>query len=220
MHFTDAKFIKKLLIGSVLSLITIFISLFIFKTVYFKPVDVVIDPGHGGEDFGAVYNGRNEKDDNLKLALLVENELGERGISCKLTRKKDDFISLEKRCITANERQSKLFVALHRNSAENAKGVEVWINSNTPAEDKILAENILLELDKTQITINRGLKSGYAGDKNKNYFVNEHTEMPSCLLELGFITNDEDNKLYDDYLADYASAIADGIEKGLSDIYG
>lgn len=219
MHFTDIKSIKKLMVISILFAIIIIVFSVFLKVAYYREVDVVIDPGHGGEDYGAVFNGRNEKEDNLNLALLVEKELDKRGISCKLTREKDVFVSLEKRCITANERQAKLFVALHRNSADDAQGVEVWINSKNPSDDRILAESILSELDKTTVSLNRGIKTGYAGNENKNYFVNEHTEMPSCLLELGFITNDEDNRHYDAFLARYASAIADGIEKSLNDIY-
>lgn len=58
-------------------------------------VDVVIDPGHGGNDVGAQYEGRNEKDDNLDLALLVTDNLKDMGVKVKLTRDDDTFISLE-----------------------------------------------------------------------------------------------------------------------------
>ena len=184
-------------------------------------VDVVIDPtglrveaGHGGNDVGAQYEGRNEKDDNLDLALLVTDNLKDMGVKVKLTRDDDTFISLEKRCKIANRRRAKLFVALHRNSADSGKGVEIWISSDAPQKDTALAENILSELDEVGISKNRGVKAGYArGDGN--YYVNSHTNMASCLAEIGFITSEEDNKLLDDNLNAYAEAIATAIKNTL-----
>ena len=220
MNFTELKTFRKLIFIGCIFLCLSTLAFFIFRSSYYRQVDVVIDAGHGGDDYGATYNGRNEKDDNLALALLVAQELDEKGITYKLTRNSDVFISLEKRCIIANERNARLFVALHRNSAENAKGVEIWINSEAPEEDKMLAENIMTALSAEQISLNRGVKTGYAGGSSKNYFVNSHTEMPSCLVELGFITDETDNGLYDENLESYALAIANGIEKSISDIYG
>lgn len=217
----DKKTVKIIAL-SVAAALILFAAVFAVKSVVdwynYRPVDVVIDPGHGGDDLGAVYGSRNEKDDNLNLALLVAQELEEREITYKLTREKDEFISLEERCITANERTAKLFVALHRNSAENAEGVEIWINSEDPQKDRTLAENIMSELAQTGISENRGVKTGYARADGKNYFVNSHTEMPSCLVELGFITSEKDNSLYDENLEDYAEAIADGIQKTLNEL--
>lgn len=56
-------------------------------------VDVCLDPGHGGDDSGAQYEGRLEKDDNLELALAVEKELKARGVKVCMTRDDDTFIS-------------------------------------------------------------------------------------------------------------------------------
>ena len=171
-------------------------------------VDVVIDPGHGGNDVGAQYEGRND------LALLVADDLKDMGVKVKLTRDDDTFISLKKRCKIANRRRAKLFVALHRNSADSGKGVEIWISSDAPQKDTALAENILSELDEVGISKNRGVKAGYArGDGN--YYVNSHTNMASCLAEIGFITSEEDNKLLDDNLNAYAEAIATAIKNTL-----
>lgn len=183
--------------------------------VYFgDSCDVVIDPGHGGEDYGAIYGERNEKDDNLNLALLVHENLEEMGIDAELTRKNDKKISLEKRCLFANRKRAELFVSLHRNSAEGAKGVEIWISDDSPEVDEKLAESILLMLDEVGISDNRGVKEGYArGDGN--YYVNSHTLMPSCLVELGFINSDTDNDLYDKNIEEYAKAVAFAIADNL-----
>lgn len=181
-------------------------------------VDVCLDPGHGGDDSGAQYEGRLEKDDNLELALAVEKELKARGVKVCMTRDDDTFISLAGRCRKANIRQAKLFVALHRNSAENAHGVEIWIHSDSPPKDSALAQNICDALATAGISENRGVKSGFAREDGENYFVNSRTNMPSCLAEIGFITDDGDNRLFDDNLDAYAEAIADGIAKTLNEI--
>ncbi len=181
-------------------------------------VDVCIDPGHGGDDPGAQYEGRSEKDDNLALALLVCEKLEERGVKTHLTRDEDKFISLAARCSAANFRRAKLFVALHRNSAEGAHGVEYWVHSSAPSADTLLAQNICDMLALTEISENRGVKFGFARADGENYFINSRTNMPSCLAEIGFITDDEDNRLFDDNLDAYAEAIADGIAKTLNDI--
>lgn len=204
--------IKIIIIG----FIAIILSVLTASYIIGDSVQVIIDPGHGGDDLGAVFNGRNEKDDNLKIALLVKENLDDMGISAELTRKSDKFISLEKRCKIANSRKAELFVSLHRNSAENANGVEIWIRNDSPQKDSELAENILESLDKAGISLNRGVKAGYARDDGQNYYVNTHTDMPSCLVELGFINNETDNKLFDDNTEKYAQAIADGIKNSLN----
>lgn len=198
--------IKIALIGAIAIIIAIAVAAVILNDT----VQVVIDVGHGGDDVGAEYNGRYEKDDNLAVALLVEEKLKANGIDVVLTRDDDTFISLEKRCKIANRKQAELFVSLHRNSADGAKGVEIWVSSDSPEADVSLAESILQNLDEAGISQNRGVKSGYArGDGN--YYINSHTDMPSCLVELGFINSEEDNELFDQNLDAYAEAVADAI---------
>ena len=185
--------------------------------VYFGDTcDVVIDAGHGGTDFGAIFEERNEKEDNLALALLVYERLEEMGIDAELTRDTDKKISLEKRCSFANRKRAEFFVSLHRNSAEGAKGVEIWVTDDENSEKDVrLAESILSALDEVGISQNRGVKKGYARGEG-NYYVNSHTQMPSCLVELGFINSETDNKLLDEHLNEYASAIAGAIAENLN----
>ena len=180
--------------------------------------DVVIDPGHGGKDYGAIYGNRNEKDDNLNLALLVYENLEEMGIDAELTRDSDKKISLEKRCAFANRKRAELFVSLHRNSADGAKGVEIWVDDNETIKnnlkDRVLAESIINKLENAGISQNRGVKEGYARGEG-NYYVNSHTLMPSCLVELGFINSKTDNNLFDENIEEYAMAIAKAIAENL-----
>ena len=178
---------------------------------------ICIDAGHGGSDVGAEYDGRYEKDDNLRLALAVGEILEENGINVIYTRKKDVFVELEDRAKYANKRHATYFVSLHRNSAESdVSGVEIWINSNALNNEAQLAENILDEIDKVGFGKNRGVKRGYQGNPLSNYLVNSATDMPSCLVEMGFITTERDNELFDENLDEYAAAIADGIMAGIN----
>lgn len=174
---------------------------------------ICIDAGHGGKDAGSVTknNKRYEKDDNLQMALALQKELEKHDIKVILTRKDDTFVSLEKRCQIANFRRADYFVSIHRNSSESGNGVEVWIKSQENEADEKLANNILEELAKTQIQTNRGIKQGTSEDSDKNYYVNQYTKMPSCLIELGFISNQKDNQLLDENKENYAKAITKGI---------
>lgn len=200
---------------AVVGLVAIIIAVSVVAGILGDTAQVVIDPGHGGDDVGAEFNGRYEKDDNLALALLVKEKLDDMGIDAVLTRKTDKFITLEKRCSIANKKKAELFVSLHRNSAEGAKGVEIWIKDDSPEADRALADSILEKLDEAGISENRGVKAGYARSDGKNYYVNSHTDMPSCLVELGFINSETDNELFDEKLNEYAQAIADGIAETL-----
>ena len=177
-------------------------------------VDVVLDPGHGDHDAGATNGDRLEKDDNLAIALATAEELKQMGVNVRLTRSDDRFLSLEKRCRVANRRHAQLFVSLHRNSAEGAHGVEIWIGSENDPDCRALAQAILDGLNAAGISQDRGVKTGYAQGSG-DYYVNKHTRMPSCLVELGFITNAEDNALFDAHLTDYAVAIAQAIRAQL-----
>lgn len=192
------------------------VAILIAACILYAPVQVIIDPGHGGSDVGAEYDGRYEKDDNLALALLVDEKLKVMGVESYLTRDSDKQVSLEKRCEIANRRQAQLYVSLHRNSAEGAKGVEIWISSDAPEADYALAENILNALDEVGIAQNRGVKTGYARGEG-DYYINSHTKMPSCLVELGFINSETDNELLDEKMDGYAEAIANAIAKSITD---
>lgn len=204
---------KKLTAVFVLAVMIIAGTLLLFEYNY-CPVDVIIDPGHGGSDVGAEYNGRYEKDDNLDISLKVCEILKDNGIKAALTRKEDKFISLENRCRIANFRKAKAFVALHRNSADNARGVEIWISGNASDEESALANEIMNSLLQAGISLDRGVKKGYAqGDGD--YYINKHTKMSSCLVELGFINNENDNELFDKNIDSYAEAIAGAVIKYL-----
>lgn len=184
-----------------------------------QKVMVCIDAGHGGKDAGSVSsNGkRYEKEDNLRIALRVKEKLEAQGISVILTREDDTFVSLGNRCKIANWRGADLFVSLHRNSSEKGNGVEIWVSEESDEISEKLALDILTNLEKVGIQQNRGVKSGTSENNGSDYFVNRNTKMPSCLIELGFISNAKDNELLDENLEEYAEAIAKGILQNLKE---
>lgn len=184
---------------------------------------ICLDPGHGGSSTGAVGGDgeRLEKDDNLRISLLVRDILTERGYKVIMTRNDDSDVSLENRCKIANKRRASLFVSIHRNASDGGgNGMEMWVHSSSPTDDLLLAENILSNLENAGISSNRGIHAGYREGENLNYYINRNTKMPSCLAEIGFITNDGDNKDFDEKLSEYALAIADGIEATLREMNG
>lgn len=182
---------------------------------------VCIDPGHGGSSSGATLGKRLEKDDTLRLSLLVRDVLEERGYTVVMTRDNDSDVSLNDRCKIANKARASLFVSIHRNSSTSpsATGMEMWVHSSNPTDDMLLAQNILDCLDTLKIT-NRGIHSGYRDGADMNYYINRHTKMPSVLAEIDFISNKNDNKKYDDNINEYALAIANGIEMTLKEMNG
>lgn len=97
--------LKKIIVA--VAVIAAAVIICVTAALNFSAVDVCIDPGHGGYDSGAEFSGRNEKDDNLAVALLVRDELEKAEIRTCITRDEDEFISLSKRCRIANRhRQS------------------------------------------------------------------------------------------------------------------
>ena len=114
---------------------------------------VVIDPGHGGSDPGAIgRTGLKEKDLVLDIAKRVKKQLNENGVDVVLTRDRDRFIPLEKRAQIANERDVDFFVSIHANSArlKGARGFEVYYLSNAvddSARAVEAAENSFLKFD-------------------------------------------------------------------------
>lgn len=171
---------------------------------------VCLDPGHGGKDPGTNSGERYEKDDVLKLANKTAEYLRTQDVEVVMTRTGDEFPSLEERAQTANESNADYFVSFHRNEGEGY-GVECWVNNEATSAEVTLAENIMSALETVGIQRNRGVKYGSQGDSAENYYVNNHTDMTSCLIEFGFINDTTDNELFDAHLDEYGKAIGEAI---------
>lgn len=184
-----------------------------------KPVDresalcvVCVDAGHGGADQGTAWEGRLEKDDTLALALAVEEALNRRNIYCVLTRSDDTTLSLEDRVAFAETEQADLFLSIHRNSAEaDVCGLEVWVSQGCSDTSMALAQRLEEALIEAGVQDSRGVRSGSQSGSG-SYYVLRMTSMPAALLEMGFIQNEEDNRLFDRRMEDYAAAIAGAVE--------
>lgn len=167
---------------------------------------IALDAGHGGSDPGAVYKGRQEKDDTLDLTLAVGDILKKNGIDVYYTRTTDEYETPFKKATDANNSGADLFVSIHRNSSENPNqysGVETLVYSDTGLKAE-LARNINNQLEDA------GFKN-LGVDERKNLVVLKRTKMPAVLVEVGFINNDKDNYLFDEEFDSIAQAIADGI---------
>ena len=170
---------------------------------------VCIDPGHGGSDQGTSWEGRLEKDDNLKAALALRDALTERNIYSVLTREGDTSLTLEERVAFAQQEQADFYISLHRNAADvSANGIEVWVAENCSATSLALAQRVEQGLTEAGIQNSRGARYGSQSGTG-DYYVLSHTTMPAILVELGFIQDSEDNRLLDQNLDKYAEAIAD-----------
>ena len=198
---------------------------------------LVIDPGHGGKDPGAIgaVLKLKEKDINLAVALklgaLLEKE---KDVKVIYTRKTDVFVPLDERPRIANNANADLFISIHTNSAKNrtAAGIETYVVGSSAAHMEIaMRENavILYEEDyKTRyagfdpnssesyimfdfmqfafldqsINLASGLQDEFRKTSNRSdrgvrqagFLVLKHTNMPSILVELGYISNPEEEK--------------------------
>lgn len=171
---------------------------------------VVIDPGHGGSDPGAVYNGRQEKDDVLRLGKAVGALLEAKGINVVYTREGDIYETPFKKAQDGNSVGADYFVSIHRNSSEypnQYSGAEVLVYSDSGIR-KELANNILDGMEMA------GLKN-LGIDERKDLVVLRRTRMPAVLVEAGFINSDKDNETFDRNFDELAQGIANGILKTL-----
>ncbi len=172
------------------------------------PFSIMLDAGHGGKDPGAIYNGREEKDDVLNLTLETGEILQSNGINVEYTRTTDEYLTPAERALEANNAGVDLFVSIHRNSFptdNDVSGVESLVYDLSGMKLEI-AEEINKQLEAVGF-VNLGVKA------RPNLVVLKRTKMPAVLVEVGFINSDVDNELFD---ANF-TAIAQGIAFGILD---
>ncbi|WP_313130781.1 N-acetylmuramoyl-L-alanine amidase [Anaerocolumna sp.] len=172
---------------------------------------VVIDPGHGGVDSGAVYGNRLEKNDNLNLALAVGKILEGHGVEVLYSRTEDVYSSPIKRAQVANAENADLFIALHRNSSPlpNTYSGVVTLMYDEKGIKPIAAELINRELEKVGFP-DLGI------DIRKDLPILKRTNMPALSVNVGFINTDSDNLLFDEQFEAIANGIAAGILETLN----
>jgi N-acetylmuramoyl-L-alanine amidase len=218
---------------------------------------IVLDPGHGGNDPGAVGKVKKlrEKDVNLAVCLRLKEMLEkELGVQVLMTRSDDVFITLKNRTRFANENHADLFVSVHTNASNNrsAKGVETFYLSTAQTSDaravEALENNVVEEYEGGKSAVAKyddldfilsdlmqtehlensnnmalliqqnlvaGTRSTDRGVKQANFYVLRGAYMPAILIELGFITNTDEEALLasDLYRERLARTIFEGLKR-------
>lgn len=202
-----------------------------------KTFTVVLDPGHGGKDPGALGSSLREKDVNLAVALLVGQliEKSHPDVKVVYTRKTDQFVTLQERPKIANKANADIFISIHSNAAKSksAYGAEVFtigLDKNSANFEVAKRENSVILLEENYKETYEGfdptspesyimfefMQSQYIeqslrlaswvqsefvackrhdrGVRQDNFWVLHQTKMPSILIELGFVTNANEEK--------------------------
>ncbi|WP_018704661.1 N-acetylmuramoyl-L-alanine amidase family protein [Anaeromusa acidaminophila] len=183
---------------------------------------IIIDPGHAGRniDPGAVNaaTGLQEADVALCVSLLVKSYLLAVGYNVKLTRtewEQEETDDLSYRTALANEWAADIFISLHCNSTENpsAEGYEVWTSPGDTMGDALATSLYRQIADEFPDRKGRADYSDGDPDKESRFYVLVHTDAPACLVEMAFISNEEEAGLLADaaWQDRYARAIARGV---------
>lgn len=151
---------------------------------------IVVDAGHGDDDPGAIGYGMQEKDITLIVSKYLRDYLEDAGAKVVMTRETDIFHELEERVSIAKKANGDVFVSVHVNSfSGTAHGTETYYNADNAfsAENKKLATYIQLRMINSDLGMNdRGVKKG------PFYVIKYQKNMPSSLVELGFISDKSD----------------------------
>lgn len=166
---------------------------------------IFINPGHGGNDPGAVSkNGLKESEVCANICNILANKLKVNGYSYQLYQQKCSLFEVSKE---ENKSNATLFISVHCNSAANssAEGVETWYFRNSILGYKI-AQIMQKELTKNLGLKNRGVKS------SDNLHVLKRTKATAILIELAFISNEKEEKMLKEKPELFANAIWEGIK--------
>ena len=168
---------------------------------------VVLDPGHGGSDYGAIRSGINEKDINLEITKRIQAMLISKGVEVYMTRDKDETVSLQDRTIFTANKSPDIFVSIHVNSSVKPEivGIETHYYHQNSLELAQIVHACMVSDVKSK---DRGLF------KSKFYVIN-HTTIPAILVEIGFISNDKERAelVSEQRKQQTAKAVAEGILK-------
>lgn len=192
---------------------------------------VFLDPGHGGRDPGAVYNGLREKDLNMSIYRKLRSELEKLGYTVLTSRDSDVYVDyVTERSEMVNKTDADVFISIHFNATgvpgANRSGVETYIyepdddikprinkvahdNPVRLSESKRLADNIHNSVVSVAGANDRGVHGS-------NYAVLRETVKPAVLIELGYMDSPEYKKISDDK---YQSKLVEGIVSGLRNFY-
>ena len=192
---------------------------------------VFLDPGHGGRDPGAVYNGLREKDLNMSIYRKLRSELEKLGYTVLTSRDSDVYVDyVTERSEMVNKTDADVFISIHFNATgvpgANRSGVETYIYE--PDEDIKPRINKVAHDDPTRLSESKRLADNIhnsvvsvagANDRGvhgSNYAVLRETVKPAVLIELGYMDSPEYKKISDDK---YQNKLVEGLVKGLLNFY-
>ena len=222
------------------------------KTVAKKNI-IVLDPGHGGQDPGAIsVSGKYEKDLTLKMAKETKVLLEKRGYKVVLTRDRDFYIPLRGRIKKAHEANGDLFISIHADSAKSrsATGLSIYTISETASDKEAaaLAErenksdilfgmdlsdyqpevgNILIDIakkyamdqssiyaDEVVKEMKKEIKLRQNAHRFAGFVVLKSPNIPSVLLEMGYLSNPQEDKLLqkESYRKKLGTALANAVD--------
>jgi len=172
---------------------------------------IVIDAGHGGRDVGAIgENGSFEKDITYLTASELKRELTTLGANVVVTRQGDEFVPLESRSTLANAVETDAFLSIHYNSfpeVPSVTGIETfYYHEHSQPLAQSLHEGIIRETDEPDRSVSK-----------EDFFVTRQTFKPGVLLELGFLSNEENNALL--HTTGYQKKLVTGIVHGLQEYF-
>ncbi len=203
-------------------------------------VKIMLDCGHGGKDNGTTAQGIKEKDINFAVGSKTADLLREKGFNVLLTRNSDTFVPLDMRTLSANNNHADIFISIHANSApkSEASGIETYWScreniKRISLHDTISYQNSINEhakkLDQASKLLASNIHNNVINKVNERHVVldrnvNESlaqvligTDMPSALIEIGFVSNQQEAKKLVDH--NYQYLIAQGICKGIEMYY-
>ncbi len=168
---------------------------------------VMIDPGHGGQDPGAIgIGGLQEKNVILPISQRVAAILEQQGVQAILTRTSDYFVDLAPRVQMARQQRVDLFVSIHANAIDNrpdVSGLETYYYSRQSLR---LAQTIHSSILQSINIRDRRVRSA-------RFYVLRNNPMPAVLVEVGFVTGVEDSARL--ATADYQNRMAEAIARGI-----
>ena len=220
-----------------------------------KIKEIVIDPGHGGKDPGAIgRSGLEEKTVVLDIAKRLKENLEAEGIKVTMVREKDEFIPLEERAAIARRTKADLFVSIHANAsrAKSANGLEIYylrdldgvtkhelysainyqdtfrqfaMQQDLPSLKETLIDMMYVhkQADSKRLAehLSRNtsgmIESNNRGSKSAGFFVLKNTLIPAVLIEIGFLSNREEEALLG--TVQYRKEAADSLAKNILEYY-
>ncbi|MEW9502335.1 N-acetylmuramoyl-L-alanine amidase family protein [Jeotgalibacillus marinus] len=168
---------------------------------------ILIDPGHGGEDPGSIgFSEILEKDLTLETSKILFEKLKEAGVDVKLTREDDRYVSLDERVDLVETYNADALISIHFDSFPDDRSVGGFTTFYQHKFQKGLGKSINNSLNQSLTLRDRGLKSG-------DLKVIREIDIPGVLLELGYISNPQEESLIhsEEFKQDVSTAIFNGI---------